>query len=63
LHLALLKNKTQKYLNLNKGFLALPSLLKHTIEISRHGARISGGDLPSSLKHTIEISRHGAAQH
>jgi hypothetical protein len=61
--------KTQKFLNFNKGFLALqlvePSFLFPSFSLNNNTRYKNkcGGDLPSSSKHTIEISRNGVAQH
>jgi hypothetical protein len=69
LHLTLKKQNTKKYLNLNKGFLALelvepPFLFPYfSLNNNTRYKNNCGGDLPSSSKHTIEISLHGAAQH
>jgi hypothetical protein len=59
----------QKYLNLNKGFLALqleePPFLFPSFSLNNNTRYKNkcGGDLPSSSKHTIEISLHGDTQH
>jgi hypothetical protein len=66
---SLKKTKHKKYLNLNKGLLALqlvepPFLFPYFyLNNNTRYKNKCGGDLPSSSKHTIEISRHGAAQH
>jgi hypothetical protein len=61
--------KTQKYLNLNKDFLALqlvePPFLFPSFSLNNNTRYKSkrGGDFSGSSKHKVEISRHGAAQH